>query len=219
MTILSNLIVRSFPHAGVLAALTFLTLTRMQREQTQVIKKPAPETPPQLFEGVKWLQPDDTGVSYRELFGQYLNSSSSISIVDPWLKSFRQIRLLGEFLECVASESREGERVTITLTTSLANETDGWAMGQVKALLDMKEKFSPRGIDLSVKFDESIHDRWMQTEKWTILLGKGLDIWESSSCYRLPQLERPISKQTAITYIGASADPTTTAHPSRKAAR
>lgn len=153
------------------------------------------------FEGVRWLVPGQKGVTFPGLFGDHLGSANVISVVDPWLKSYRQIRLFGEFLECLTACVNGALRVD--LITSQADEHDGWALGQMQALVNLQETFRSRNIDLRVRFDDNIHDRWVQTDEWTIMLGKGFDIWESSACYHLPQDERPVSKKIALTYVAS----------------
>lgn len=164
----------------------------------------SPAQRPQHFEGVRWLNAAESGVTYRELFEAHLEGASTVSVVDPWIHSFRQIRLFAEFLE-VLSSSASGA-VHVYLTTSTAAGDGSWAFGQAKALVELQESFKERGVHLRVNFDETIHDRWIGTEDWTILLGKGLDIWDATTCYSRPQAERPISKKFAVTYLAASSN-------------
>ena len=214
MSIFTAALSRPTSSFGVAVGLTALALAQLHRRgdtgerlerQAPAAAPAAPATappPPTLFEGVRWLTPGQTGVTYRELFGEHLAGANVIQIVDPWLRSFRQIRLFGEFLESVVPAP--GERREVKLTTSLANDTERWALGQAKALLELKHRFAERGIELKVSFDDSIHDRWIQAGEWTVLLGKGLDIWEAPGCYASPQEGRVVAKQVAVTYLRSS---------------
>ncbi|MBL5972902.1 MAG: hypothetical protein D3X82_03770 [Candidatus Leucobacter sulfamidivorax] len=182
-------------------ALAPLLMRSMDSRCTDVLEhSPAQRT--QLFEGVRWFGAGESGVTYRELFEVHLEGAGAISVVDPWIHSFRQIRLFAEFLEEVSSFA-SGE-IHVHLTTSTALGDGSWALGQAKALIELQESFEARGVHLRVTFDETIHDRWIGTEDWTILLGKGLDIWDAATCYTRPPAERPISKKFAVTYLSAA---------------
>lgn len=50
---------------------------------------------------------------------------------------------------------------------------------QLLMLRDIKVASEAEGIYFNVKFDDSIHDRRIETDHgWRIDLGKGLDIWQ-----------------------------------------
>lgn len=185
--------------ASLLAGMfTSWALRSKHSRRIDVVEEQSPQRSRQ-FEGVRWFSAGESGVTYRELFAGHLEGANTLSVVDPWIHSFRQIRLFAELLEELSSLA-SGD-INVHLTTSTATGDAGWALGQVKALIDLRETFEARGVHLSVSFDETIHDRWIGTKDWTILLGKGLDIWDPATCYSRPQAQRPISKKFTITYL------------------
>lgn len=152
-----------------------------------------------LFEGTRWFEPGQRGVTYEDVLLPYLAKEPVLTIVDPHCKTFRQIRNLRELLLAVASHAG-GPRVDVHLVTATATGGLEWAIGQAQALLALQEELSQEGVTLRVSFDESNHDRWIETRNWSVLLGKGLDFWEAKDCRGVPQELRPVAKRFAITY-------------------
>ena len=174
-------------------------LVAPSREKKRTEDPPRPPAPPVAHATeVQWFEPGQVDVTFESMFKDLLSSATKIKIVDPYIRSFRQIHILEEFLNFVSSTGGQG--TTVHLFTSKASESREWAYGQTLALLDLQVKAEARGLKLLVTFDESIHDRWIETDEWTILLGKGLDIWEPSTCYSRTQEDRPISKKFAVSY-------------------
>lgn len=161
--------------------------------------RPARQASAGLSEKTRWFEPGQTGVTYEELLGRYLASESSLIIVDPHIKSFRQIRNLRELLLSVVSSATEGQ-IHVRLVTASATGGFDWEYGQADALVRLQEEVAEHGVTLSVEFDESNHDRWIETPNWKILLGKGLDLWEAKHAYGVPQELRPVGKRFAVTY-------------------
>lgn len=174
-------------------------LTRLFQPPSKTSTQAACPPKPSLFSGARWFEPGQTGVTFAALFGSHLEGETHLTIVDPHVKTFRQIRILGEFLNAVSPAA--GGILEVRLVTSRATGGFDWEYGQAEALMKLKDAVAADGIKLNVSFDESVHDRWIESSDWTILLGKGLDIWDAASCARSPQHERSISKKFALTYI------------------
>jgi ATP-dependent Lon protease len=194
------------PHFGGIAALTSSLVAPLIIRAWQSRGNAQRTSDPQTSDTtpasrIRWFESGETGVTFQDLFRSYLRGSSNITLVDPHVKSYRQIRILGEFLDSLTPVA-QGE-VILNLVTSTATESPEWAYGQVNALIKLQESAKARGIKLCVKFDETIHDRWIQTNEWTIMLGRGLDLWDAATCYNRTQEERPIAKKFAITYVNA----------------
>jgi hypothetical protein len=41
----------------------------------------------------------------------------------------------------------------------------------------LKQRLSRQGIDFRYSFDSAAHDRYLETQDWRIILGRGLDIF------------------------------------------
>lgn len=162
-------------------------------------KPPTLQPKAPLSEGTRWFEPGQTGVTYEEILGRHLESESSITIVDPHIKTFRQIRNLRELLLGAVADTSEGQ-IYVRLVTASATGGFDWEYGQASALVKLQEEVAEHGITLSVEFDDSNHDRWITTSKWKILLGKGLDLWDAQHAYGVPQELRPVGKRFTVTY-------------------
>lgn len=152
-----------------------------------------------LAEETRWFEPGQRGVTYENVLVPYLAKEATLTIVDSHIKTFRQIRNLRELILAVASRADEGP-LDVHVVTARATGGIDWEFGQAKTLIALQEELLEQGVTLRVTFDESNHDRWIETSKWRVILGKGLDFWDAKSCHGTPQDERPIVKRFAITY-------------------
>ena len=123
-------------------------------------------------------QENQRGVSYEMLFGPYLKGANSITITDPYIRLFYQIRNLMELLEAIVKNTPEEDEVTVHLITS---QDDYKSVEQQENLEKIKESCSSVGIRFLWEFDqnEGIHARHIVTDHgWKILLDRGLDIFQ-----------------------------------------
>ena len=139
----------SFPRRAAAAGLSALPLTitaallprlvSLVRAGRSIKSSDRPSCDPRapLAEGTRWFEAGETGVTYRAVLGDYLQGEDRITIVDPHVKSFRQIRLLGELLENLAHS--DGTEVHVHLVTGRPSHGLGWEIGQAKALITVKE--------------------------------------------------------------------------------
>lgn len=148
--------------------------------------------------GTRWFEAGETGVTYQHVLGEHLGGEDQITIVDPHVKTFRQIRMLGELLEVPGRSDRSA--VQVRLVTARPSNGVDWELGQARALMELKEAAAKRGIHLTVEFDETNHDRWISTSRRTILLGKGIDFWAAHTCGSRQQQDRVIGQKFAVTY-------------------
>ena len=168
-----------------------------QREdQPETEKEPPKET------HQKSIYENQTGISYKKLFGRYLKGASDIQVIDPYIRQPYQIRNFMEFCSMVADMKQEGEEVKIHLITN--NEKE-YIEETSQALEEIKDSLEPLGIFLVYQFQENSHDRYIITDTgWKIILGRGLDIFQKSSGnYDLAGVyqEKRKCKQTEITYL------------------
>ena len=138
-----------------------------------------PVTSNMLREQHRSFQENQKGISYDMLFGEYLRGVSKITITDPYIRLFYQIRNLMEFIETALKFKAQDEEISIHLITS---EDDFKADQQKESLDKIKDSCAAIGIQFTWEFDETgtIHARHIVTDLgWKILLDRGLDIFQN----------------------------------------
>lgn len=149
---------------------------------------------------------NERGVSYEKLFAPYLEGAAEITIYDPYIRQFYQIKNVMEFLQMVLMIKPEGDDIQVKLKTKYDDlnkvETE-------ERLSQLKESFEGSGIDFDYEFDQTIgfHARSVETDTgWKITLDRGLDIFQPYD-FRNPfnlanniQEERQC-KQFEVTYL------------------
>jgi ATP-dependent Lon protease len=115
-----------------------------------------------------------TGYSYQSIFGRYLANAKKLTIEDPYIRRDYQIR---NFLQVCELAVQVGTIKTIELVT--AAEHDYQKEEALKKLDEIKESLADSGIEMTYKFDPTIHDREIRTDTgWHISIGRGLDIYQ-----------------------------------------
>lgn len=172
-------------------------------EPTTAIQ-PSEERAPQLFEGHREFQENQRGVSYEALLMPYLRGASDITIVDPYIRLPHQGRNLVDLLALLAASKDPADEITVTLVTK---EVRGeYEQQHLLMLKDIQDSAATAGIQFTVTWDETIHDRSIRTDHgWKLLLGRGLDIFQkgSGSPYDLGSRRQEFRQVFAfgITYI------------------
>ncbi|GAA5176797.1 BREX system Lon protease-like protein BrxL [Modicisalibacter zincidurans] len=136
----------------------------------------APE--PVLEEKHLTFQENQKGISFDGLFGAYLKGASKITVTDPYIRLFYQIRNFMEFLEAIVKNKAEEDEVAVHLVT-VRDEFKGDL--QDESFEKIQESACTVGIDFTWEFDESgtIHARHIVTDHgWKISLDRGLDIFQ-----------------------------------------
>jgi len=136
----------------------------------------APEA--ELEEKHLTFQENQKGLSFEGLFGPYLKGASKITVTDPYIRLFYQIRNFMEFLEAIVKNKAEEDEVVIHLVT-VRDEFKGDL--QDESFEKIQESARTVGIDFTWEFDESgtIHARHIVTDHgWKISLDRGLDIFQ-----------------------------------------
>lgn len=124
------------------------------------------------------VQENQKGISFDELFGPYLKGAAKITITDPYIRLFYQVRNLMEFLETIARVKSDDDEVDVHLVTV---EDEFKSEQQKQYLRQIQESVWTTGIRFTWEFDEnnSIHARHIVTDNgWKILLDRGLDIFQ-----------------------------------------
>jgi ATP-dependent Lon protease len=160
------------------------------------------ETKKELAPGQRIIRDNQTGISYKSLFGDYLIGATEINIIDPYVRLPYQLRNFMELCKLIASTKREDEEVRIHLTT---NNNEDYVENARDSFREMAESLEPLGIFFNFEFDENIHDRSMELNNgWKILLGRGLDIWQKTSgWYDIAEYyqEKRLCKACEITFL------------------
>lgn len=134
------------------------------------------EPPRQFVHSV--YQENQTGVTYDRLFADYLRGAGTITLTDPYIRAFYQIRNLMEFLETVIRSKEESDEVHVHLHTCHDKyEPDD----QEKHFAEIRENVATAGVHFTWDYDESglLHARSVVTDRgWKISLERGLDIFQ-----------------------------------------
>ena len=135
---------------------------------------------PPLLEGHREFQENQRGVSYETLLLPYLRGATEITIIDPYIRMPHQGRNLVDLLALLASAKDVADEIGVTLVTKA--EIGQYEQAHLLMLRDIQESAAAAGINFTVAWDETIHDRSIRADNgWTILLGRGLDIFQKSS--------------------------------------
>lgn len=124
------------------------------------------------------FQENQKGVTYDLLFGDYLKGATQITITDPYIRLFYQMRNFMEFLETLVRQKPVEAELTVHLVT-IEDEFKGEQ--QKENFEKIKESAQAIGINFSWEFDSSnaLHARHIVTDHgWKISLDRGLDIFQ-----------------------------------------
>ncbi|MCK8604114.1 BREX system Lon protease-like protein BrxL [Desulfoferrobacter suflitae] len=138
------------------------------------------------------------GISYEKLFVPYLRGAKSVTLCDPYIRLQYQIYNLMSFCEIL-------EPTEEPLNLNLVTGCDPYQQAELTGKLEeLKKGLVKDKILLEYKFDNDLHDRWIETDSgWRIMLGRGLDIFQKPedkfSLGFMDQTKRKC-KVTAITY-------------------
>ncbi|MGO1312932.1 MAG: BREX system Lon protease-like protein BrxL [Brevibacterium aurantiacum] len=149
-------------------------------EGTVVLAPARAEVVPQLFEGHREFQENQRGVSYETLLMPYLRGATEITIVDPYIRLPHQGRNLVDLLALLAAAKDPADEIAVTLVTK--EDRGEYAQQHLLMLKDIQDSATTVGIQFTVTWDETIHDRSIRTNHgWKLLLGRGLDIFQKGS--------------------------------------
>ena len=148
---------------------------------------------------IKEIRENQKGVSYKNLFGDYIKGARSIKLVDPFIRLYYQIDNLREFLNVVKEATADQTNVKVHLSTQ--NEDD-----KIPEMIDIFEDLTTElasvGIEFTYDFD-AVHDRYIKMDNgWTITLGRGLDIFDKYNKFSISKVnqEERRCKKSIITF-------------------
>ena len=121
------------------------------------------------------LKDNQTGVSYKNLFGEYLKNASNITIQDPYIRLPYQFKNLLEF--CLMLSQIKAPEDQINLEVVSWNHEE-YLEDSKYNFEELQESVSSLGVHLTYRLEEH-HDRYIAADNgWKITLGRGLDIFE-----------------------------------------
>lgn len=146
------------------------------------------------------IREGETGVSYKNLFGPYLEGARSIKIIDPYVRLEFQIRNLIAFIGIIDTTAGN---VELSLITSA---DDAYQENEVSKKLDeVKISALKHGVNFSYEFSSTVHRRGIEADNgWKIITDRGLDIFQKpDSKYELGEIDQLKKKcrETEIIYL------------------
>ncbi|MCY4357438.1 MAG: hypothetical protein OXD01_07940 [Gammaproteobacteria bacterium] len=123
------------------------------------------------------IEQDETGNSFKEIIGPYLNSAKSVEIDDPYISTHYQIENFVRICEVVVNS----KSIKSILLKTKINGSDGLNNEKETSdkLKELKTSLSPHNIKLEWKFNKNIHDREIRIDNgWVIKIGRGLDFFD-----------------------------------------
>ena len=141
-----------------------------------------PRTKPLVAKTIS-IRENQGGVTYKDLFGDYLRTAKKINITDPFIRQPYQIDNLVDFIQMVKDVTTVQDTVSFHLSTQ--NDDDEKVAEIIDSFNDLADELLPMGIEFTYDF-KADHDRLIKTDTgWTIALGRGLDIYEKFSRFSL----------------------------------
>ncbi len=164
---------------------------------------PKPERKKQLASGYREIRANQSNVSYKKLFGDYLKTAKHIVITDPYIRAPFQIDNLIEFIQTARECSQFSEEMTIEVHTQNDDEK---IPEMIDTFDELQTELEAVGIEFTYAFDAD-HDRSIRLDNgWKINLSRGLDIFEKFSRFSLGNVrqENRRCREFNITYVPES---------------
>ena len=155
-----------------------------------------------LSGGHKTVRDNQTNISYKMLFGNYLAGATNIIVKDPYIRLPYQLRNFMELANLIAETKMPEDEVKLHLITY---NNEDYLANSKESFAEIADSLGPVGIDFSYEFCETQHDRSIELNNgWKIILGRGLDIWQKTNGrYDLAEYsqERRLCKEFEVTII------------------
>lgn len=145
---------------------------------------------PLLQEKSMTFRMGQTGVSYEKLFAPYMKDAKVITVEDPYIRASWQIKNFMEFALMLIN-TRPVDDLKLNLVT---NEEEEKIPELIDKLNDIKDDLASYGIDFEYKLRD-FHDRCIKTDTgWTIMLGRGLDMFEKYNTFSIASSRQDMRK-------------------------
>jgi ATP-dependent Lon protease len=145
--------------------------------------------------------------SYRRLFAAHLRGAREVTVVDPYVRAFWQVRNFMELVQLIRELTPEGDETKIRLITK--SDPDR-CVEQDESLRKIQESCSGTRVSVEYEYDanDTIHARSIATDTgWKISLDRGLDIFlrYEISLFSLAASvqEERLTRAFEVTYIRA----------------
>lgn len=152
-------------------------------------------------EGQITIRDNQTGISFSGLFAAHLKGAKKITLTDSYIRMHYQFKRLMEFCLMLSKLKEEEEEIDLHVITW--NDPEFLKQSE-EAMYELMITVEEIGIQLSYEFKD-IHDRSIVADNgWTIMLGRGLDIYEKEeSRFNLGDIdqERRRCKNFIVTYL------------------
>jgi len=149
------------------------------------------------------IRDNQQGISYENLFSEYLKGASLITLTDPYIRLPYQMKNLLEFCSMLVKIKEQTSEITLKVITW--NEPDAMIQESQISLDEIADTVFDSGINLEYEFNPNKHDRSIVASNgWKIVLGRGLDIFQKAEGrFNLGDLnqEKRQCKECEITFI------------------
>lgn len=153
--------------------------------------------------GQKILRDNQTGISYNNLFSDYMFGANEITLSDPYIRMPYQMHNLLEF--CMMLVKNKGVEEEIKLKVITWNEPEEMLEESKNNLEEIAASVFDSGIIMTYEFNSTVHDRSIVANNgWKIILGRGLDIFQKvEGRLNIADLfqEKRQCKECEITYL------------------
>ncbi|XP_023302016.2 MIT domain-containing protein 1 [Lucilia cuprina] len=124
------------------------------------------------------IDEDATGYSYKSLFGKYITSDvKEVLLEEPYLTERYQFQNLIIFFELLVKHSTGLTFISLITKTDPKNPSN-----QQQILQQIKGDLAKRGVTLSIKFENSLHDRKIVLSNgYIIKIGRGLHFFKANN--------------------------------------
>lgn len=121
------------------------------------------------------LKDNQTGISYKKLFADYLRGATYITIQDPYIRLPYQFKNLMEF--CVMLSNIKNPESEVNLEVVSWND-ESFMADSIAYFEEIQSNLQVLGIHFTFRLEQH-HDRYIAANNgWKIALGRGLDIFE-----------------------------------------
>tara|TARA_R110002167_G_scaffold26873_1_gene92109 strand:- start:665 stop:2665 length:2001 start_codon:yes stop_codon:yes gene_type:complete len=147
------------------------------------------------------IKDNQTGISYKKLFANYLKGAANITLQDPYIRMYYQFNNLLEFCVMLGNNKDPDQEINLEVVTWNHEE---YMSDSIALFEELVPSVKGLGINLTYKMEQH-HDRYIASDNgWKINLGRGLDIFEKTEGrFNVAELDqnRRKCKECHITYL------------------
>lgn len=146
------------------------------------------------------IKEEETGHSYRSLFGPYLKGATEIRLSDPYIRLEFQIRNLIAFIDAI--DTVDGPVHLHLVTTAADNEQE---VANSAKFEEIAANAVQHGITFTYEYSNTLHRRGIDLDNgWKIIIDRGLDLFQKPmSRYELSEVDQTKRKcrETEILFV------------------